>query len=65
MAPTRELAQQVAVSFSKYGQNLKGLEVATLCGGQEYREQLSAPAAAPRSWSAPRAASSITWIAAA
>ncbi|APE31594.1 RNA helicase [Halomonas aestuarii] len=42
MAPTRELAQQVAVSFSKYGQNLKGLEVATLCGGQEYREQLSA-----------------------
>ncbi|MGO2056540.1 MAG: DEAD/DEAH box helicase, partial [Halomonadaceae bacterium] len=42
MAPTRELAQQVAVSFSKYGQNLKGLEVATLCGGQEYREQLGA-----------------------
>jgi len=42
MAPTRELAQQVAASFSKYGQNLKGLEVATLCGGQEYREQLSA-----------------------
>ncbi|TDO00086.1 DEAD/DEAH box helicase [Halomonas ventosae] len=42
LAPTRELAQQVAVSFSKYGQHLKGLEVATLCGGQEYREQLSA-----------------------
>ncbi|WP_110686737.1 DEAD/DEAH box helicase [Salinicola aestuarinus] len=42
LAPTRELAQQVAVSFSKYGQNLKGLEIATLCGGQEYREQLSA-----------------------
>nr|WP_298249753.1 DEAD/DEAH box helicase [uncultured Halomonas sp.] len=42
MAPTRELAQQVAVSFSRYGQNLKGLEVATLCGGQEYREQLGA-----------------------
>ncbi|WP_447555545.1 DEAD/DEAH box helicase [Vreelandella sp. EE22] len=42
MAPTRELAQQVAASFSKYGQNLKGLEVATLCGGQEYREQLGA-----------------------
>ncbi|WP_458526916.1 DEAD/DEAH box helicase [Onishia taeanensis] len=42
MAPTRELAQQVAVSFSKYGQNLQGLQVATLCGGQEYREQLSA-----------------------
>ncbi len=42
MAPTRELAQQVAVSFSRYGQNLKGMEVATLCGGQEYREQLGA-----------------------
>ncbi|WP_136253437.1 DEAD/DEAH box helicase [Onishia niordana] len=42
MAPTRELAQQVAVSFTKYGQNLQGLQVATLCGGQEYREQLSA-----------------------
>ncbi len=42
LAPTRELAQQVAISFGKYGQNLKGLEVATLCGGQEYREQLSA-----------------------
>ncbi|GHA97210.1 DEAD/DEAH box helicase [Modicisalibacter luteus] len=42
LAPTRELAQQVAVSFSKYGQNLQGLEVASLCGGQEYREQLGA-----------------------
>ncbi|MCE8011840.1 DEAD/DEAH box helicase [Halomonas daqingensis] len=42
LAPTRELAQQVAVSFTKYGQNLQGLEVATLCGGQEYREQLGA-----------------------
>ncbi|MGO2383182.1 MAG: DEAD/DEAH box helicase, partial [Halomonas sp.] len=42
MAPTRELAQQVAASFSKYGQNLQGLEVAILCGGQEYREQLGA-----------------------
>ncbi|WP_302141496.1 DEAD/DEAH box helicase [Halomonas alkalicola] len=42
MAPTRELAQQVAVSFSRYGQNLQGLEVAVLCGGQEYREQLGA-----------------------
>ncbi|QFT84373.1 ATP-dependent RNA helicase DeaD [Halomonas sp. THAF12] len=42
MAPTRELAQQVAVSFTKYGQNLKGLEVATLCGGMEYREQMQA-----------------------
>ncbi|GGY00878.1 ATP-dependent RNA helicase DeaD [Litchfieldella qijiaojingensis] len=42
LAPTRELAQQVAMSFTKYGQNLKGMGVATLCGGQEYREQISA-----------------------
>ncbi|MDN3519949.1 DEAD/DEAH box helicase [Halomonas ramblicola] len=42
LAPTRELAQQVAVSFSKYGQNLQGLEVAILCGGMEYRDQLQA-----------------------
>ncbi|MBZ9537532.1 DEAD/DEAH box helicase [Modicisalibacter tunisiensis] len=42
LAPTRELAQQVAVSFGKYGQNLPGLEVASLCGGQDYREQLGA-----------------------
>jgi len=42
MAPTRELAQQVAASFSSYGQNLKGLEVAILCGGMEYREQMQA-----------------------
>jgi ATP-dependent RNA helicase DeaD len=42
MAPTRELAQQVAMSFTRYGQNLKGLEVAVLCGGMEYRDQLMA-----------------------
>ena len=42
LAPTRELAQQVAVSFSKYGQGLQGLEVAILCGGMEYRDQLQA-----------------------
>ncbi|MFC0266436.1 DEAD/DEAH box helicase [Kushneria aurantia] len=40
LAPTRELAQQVAVAFGRYGQNLKGLEVVTLCGGQDYREQM-------------------------
>ncbi|WP_106477375.1 DEAD/DEAH box helicase [Phytohalomonas tamaricis] len=40
LAPTRELAQQVAVNFSRYGQNIEGLGVVTLCGGQEYREQL-------------------------
>ncbi|MCK0744211.1 DEAD/DEAH box helicase [Chromohalobacter nigrandesensis] len=41
LAPTRELAQQVAASFVQYGRDLKGLEVLSLCGGQEYREQLS------------------------
>lgn len=42
MAPTRELAQQVAASFISYGKHLKGLDVAILCGGMEYREQLQA-----------------------
>lgn len=40
LAPTRELAQQVAVNFTRYGQFMRGLEVATLCGGQDYREQM-------------------------
>lgn len=40
LAPTRELAQQVAVNFSRYGQHVDGLEVLTLCGGQDYRDQL-------------------------
>lgn len=40
MAPTRELAQQVAVNFERYGKSLKGLEVLTVTGGQEYRDQL-------------------------
>ncbi|MCM5703835.1 DEAD/DEAH box helicase [Larsenimonas salina] len=40
LAPTRELAQQVAVNFSLYGQNMKGLKVQALCGGQDYRDQL-------------------------
>lgn len=40
LAPTRELAQQVAVNFGRYGQHIDGLEVLTLCGGQDYRDQL-------------------------
>ena len=40
LAPTRELAQQVAVNFGRYGQFIEGLEVVTLCGGQDYRDQL-------------------------
>ena len=40
LAPTRELAQQVAVNFGRYGQFIDGLNVVTLCGGQDYRDQL-------------------------
>ncbi|WP_082890484.1 DEAD/DEAH box helicase [Halotalea alkalilenta] len=40
LAPTRELAQQVAVNFGRYGQHMAGLEVLTITGGQEYRDQL-------------------------
>lgn len=63
MAPTRELAQQVAVSFTKYGQNLKGLEVATLCGGMEYREQMQALRRGAQVVVGTPAASSTTWTA--
>lgn len=40
MAPTRELAQQVAVNFERYGKHLGNLQVLTVTGGQEYRDQL-------------------------
>ncbi|WP_404417481.1 DEAD/DEAH box helicase [Marinospirillum sp.] len=40
LAPTRELAMQVAESVEKYGANLKGVKVANLYGGAEYREQM-------------------------
>ena len=40
LAPTRELAIQVADSFRKYGSKIKGLVVATICGGQDYKNQL-------------------------
>lgn len=36
MAPTRELAIQVADSFKDYGKYLKGFNVATIYGGQHY-----------------------------
>ncbi len=42
LAPTRELAMQVAESVEKYGQNLPGVKVANLYGGAEYRDQLKA-----------------------
>ena len=40
LAPTRELAIQVATSFKQYGAGLKGFSVATIYGGQDYEVQL-------------------------
>ncbi|MCP4606040.1 MAG: DEAD/DEAH box helicase [Proteobacteria bacterium] len=42
LAPTRELAIQVAGDFSKYGAHIKGLKVLPIYGGQEYGVQLRA-----------------------
>ena len=40
LAPTRELANQVAEAFKKYGTRLKGLKVLAIYGGQDYGIQL-------------------------
>jgi ATP-dependent RNA helicase DeaD len=40
LAPTRELAIQVAKSFSSYGARLPQLSVAAIYGGQDYEPQL-------------------------
>lgn len=40
LTPTRELAQQVSLNFIRYGKYVKNIEVKTICGGQEYRDQL-------------------------
>ncbi len=40
LAPTRELAIQVADHLETMGQYLKNLRVSVLCGGQDYRPQL-------------------------
>ncbi|MFK7779477.1 MAG: DEAD/DEAH box helicase [Gimesia sp.] len=40
LAPTRELAIQVAESFKKYGAKLKGLQVLAIYGGADFRSQL-------------------------
>ncbi|MEM6986926.1 MAG: DEAD/DEAH box helicase, partial [Pseudomonadota bacterium] len=42
LAPTRELANQVADSFRQYAQHMKGVTTIALCGGQAYRPQLDA-----------------------
>lgn len=40
LAPTRELAIQVAEAFQKYAANLKGFRVLPIYGGADYRGQL-------------------------
>ncbi|MFT3857871.1 MAG: DEAD/DEAH box helicase [Aquabacterium sp.] len=42
LAPTRELAMQVAKAASTYGNHLQGLRVATIVGGVPYAYQLKA-----------------------
>jgi ATP-dependent RNA helicase DeaD len=42
LAPTRELAIQVAEAFQKYAQHLKGFHVLPVYGGQDYRGQIQA-----------------------
>ena len=39
LAPTRELAIQVAKSFETYGRNVSGVSVCTIYGGQDYEIQ--------------------------
>ena len=39
LTPTRELAIQVAESFEKYAQGLRGLRVVPIYGGQDYQIQ--------------------------
>ncbi len=40
LAPTRELAIQVAEAFQKYAAHMKGFHVLPIYGGQEYRGQI-------------------------
>ncbi|XZE35548.1 DEAD/DEAH box helicase [Pirellulaceae bacterium SH501] len=42
LAPTRELAIQVAESFERYGKSMRGLHVACLYGGSGYAQQIQA-----------------------
>ena len=41
LAPTRELALQVAEAFQTYGAHMKGLKTVAIFGGQDYAAQLS------------------------
>lgn len=42
LAPTRELAIQVAEAFQKYAKHMKGFHVLPIYGGQDYRGQIRA-----------------------
>lgn len=42
LAPTRELAIQVAEAFQKYAHHMKGFHVLPIYGGQDYKVQISA-----------------------
>lgn len=42
LTPTRELAIQVAESFQKYGQKMRGLRVVPIYGGSAYANQIQA-----------------------
>jgi ATP-dependent RNA helicase DeaD len=42
LAPTRELALQVAEAFQKYAKHMKGFHVLPVYGGQEFRTQIRA-----------------------
>ncbi len=42
LAPTRELAIQVAEAFQKYAKYIKGFHVLPVYGGQDYRGQIRA-----------------------
>ena len=42
LAPTRELAIQVAEAFQKYAKHMKGFHVLPVYGGQDYKGQIHA-----------------------
>lgn len=42
VAPTRELAMQVAEAVAEFGQQIRGLEVATVYGGSAFGPQIKA-----------------------
>ena len=52
LAPTRELAIQVAEAFQKYASHMPGFHVLPIYGGQGYAQQLSTTSSAAR-WTCP------------